>query len=111
MYYSMLSSSLWNSDSLLRDRKGERLGYYGSKEIYSCCLPHLVRFSEDYSCQCRLRIFMQIPAYVTCLLICIPFSEYIPHSDNRFVPNQRIGHMVDFDGPNESLLPVFVIVV
>lgn len=54
---------------------------------------------------------MQIPAYVTCLLICIPFSEYIPHSDNRFVPNQRIGHMVDFDGPNESLLPVFVIVV
>ena len=67
MYYSILSSCLWNSDYLLRDRKGKSLCYYGSKEIHSnYCFLHLLRFPENYSHQCRLKIFMQILIYATC---------------------------------------------
>ena len=86
MYYSILSSFLWNSDYLLRDRKGKSFCYYGPKEIYSnYCFLHLLRFPENYSHQCRLKMFMQIPIYATCFLPRIPFSEYILYSGNRFL--------------------------
>ena len=78
--------ALWNSDCLLRDRKWEILGYYGSKEMHSSyCFLHLLRFSENYSHQCRLKTFMQTPTYTTCFFLGTPFSECILYSGSRFL--------------------------